>query len=229
MTDIADLMTPPPATGEIFGVTIGLVTNNEDPQKMGRVKVKFPWLSNRDESAWARVASPMAGNQRGFYALPEVNDEVLVAFEHGRVDCPYVLGALWNGKDRPPADNEGGNNNYRLMRSRSGHEILLDDTRNNERILVRDRDGKNTITIDTQHGSISLKSDQTIAIETQGDLTIKTANGHVEISGKTISLKAQSGFELTTDTGLGTVESQQGLAIKCMAGVKINDGALEVT
>ena len=71
------------ASSRVSGVVVGVVTNNQDPEGMGRVKVKFPWLSDEDESNWARVAAPMAGKERGFYFLPEVEDEVLVAFEHG--------------------------------------------------------------------------------------------------------------------------------------------------
>ena len=84
-----------------FGVVVGVVTNNQDPDGMHRVKVHFPWLSDDVESNWARVAAPMAGGNRGVYFLPEVDDEVLVAFEHGKVDHPYVIGSLWNQQDRP--------------------------------------------------------------------------------------------------------------------------------
>ena len=85
-----------------YGVVIGVVTNNHDPRSLGRIKVKFPWLSADNESNWARVASLMAGKGRGALFLPEVDDEVLVMFEHGYMEHPYVVGALWNGKDTPP-------------------------------------------------------------------------------------------------------------------------------
>lgn len=91
-----------------WGVVIGIVTNNRDPDGLHRVKLRFPWLGAEDESNWARVATPMAGPGRGFYALPEVDDEVLVAFDHGNVDHPYVVGSLWNGQDAPPEDNGNG-------------------------------------------------------------------------------------------------------------------------
>ena len=111
----------------IDGVVVGLVTNNQDPDGQGRVKVKFPWLSDQDESHWARLAAPMAGQDRGAYFLPEVDDEVLLAFEHGDARFPYILGALWNGKDAPPARNDDGKNNLRVIKSRSGHVIKLND------------------------------------------------------------------------------------------------------
>ena len=102
MSELIDLINASPArNGRILGVVTGVVTNNKDPDKLGRVKVRFPWLSDTDESWWARVASPMAGKDRGVFFLPEVDDEVLVAFEHGDPRFPYVIGALWNGSTPP--------------------------------------------------------------------------------------------------------------------------------
>ena len=83
-------------SSRVTGVVVGVVTNNQDPDGLGRVKVKFPWLSDADESSWARIAAPMAGKERGLYFLPEVDDEVLVIFEHGDLRFPFVPGALWN-------------------------------------------------------------------------------------------------------------------------------------
>jgi uncharacterized protein involved in type VI secretion and phage assembly len=81
----------------IFGVEIAVVTNVNDPDQQGRVKICFPWLPGKPESDWARVAQPAAGPGRGFYWVPAVNDEVLVAFERGAPNHPYVIGSLWNG------------------------------------------------------------------------------------------------------------------------------------
>lgn len=89
----------------LYGVVIGIVTNNEDPANLGRVKVKFPWLSDDNESDWARVAVLMAGESRGTWFPPQIDDEVLVAFQHGDIRFPIVLGALWNGKDIPPTSD----------------------------------------------------------------------------------------------------------------------------
>ncbi|MCK4734088.1 MAG: hypothetical protein KAT65_16670, partial [Methanophagales archaeon] len=114
-------------TGQFYGVFIGLVTNNEDDEKRGRVKVEFPWRGNSNESNWARVATVMAGKDRGTFFLPEVDDEVLVAFDRGDINHPYVIGSLWNGVDTPPETNADGKNNIRKIKSRSGHEIIFDD------------------------------------------------------------------------------------------------------
>lgn len=175
----------------IHGVTVGLVTNNQDPDGLGRVKVKLPWLSNEDESAWARLATPMAGNARGIYFVPEVDDEVLVAFEHGHIGSPYVLGALWNGKDKPP---EAGDekNTKRTIKSLSGHIIRLDDTDGEGKIEIIDRTAKNSIVIST--------ADNTITISADADIVIKAASGKVTISG-------QNGVEISSQIAV-KVDSQ---------------------
>jgi uncharacterized protein involved in type VI secretion and phage assembly len=91
----------------IYGVVVGIVTNNQDPEKLGRIKVRFPWLSDVNESAWARLSTPLAGKGRGFYYLPEIEDEVLVAFEFGDINRPIIIGSLWNGENIPKGTEEG--------------------------------------------------------------------------------------------------------------------------
>src|SRR5262245_16193614 len=135
---LLDLLSQGPAPDRIYGVVSGIVTNNQDPDKLGRVKVRFPWLSESDESWWARVATPMAGKDRGAYFLPEVDDEVLVAFEHGQVDHPFVIGCLWNGKDDAPESNADGENNHRTIKSRSGHVLRFNDKSGSETIEIID-------------------------------------------------------------------------------------------
>lgn len=177
----------------VAGVVIGIVTNNQDPDNLGRVKVKFPWLSDSDESAWARVAAPMAGNDRGFYFLPEVDDEVLVVFEHGDMRFPYVLGALWNGKDKPPAKNDDGKNNVRLIQSRSGHVIRLIDEAGKEKIEIVDQSGNNKLVIDTAANTISVTADK--------DLKLSAAKGQITLAAQTIVIEAESKLEIkSSDT-----------------------------
>ena len=124
----------------VYGVVVGIVTNINDPDGAGRVKVKFPWLKHDQESRWARVMSFMAGNERGGVFRPEVDDEVLVLFEHGDTRFPYVIGAVWNGKDKIPSERgSDSDNNVRLIKSRSGHQIILDDTAGSEKVIVKDK------------------------------------------------------------------------------------------
>lgn len=168
----------------VSGVVVGVVTNNQDPEGMGRVKVKFPWLSDEDESNWARVAAPMAGKERGFYFLPEVEDEVLVAFELGDVRFPYVVGSLWNGKDAPPTKNDDGKNSVRVIKSRSGHVVRLTDEDGKEMIEIVDKSGKNSIRIDTSKNTITITSDKDIALSaSQGKITLDAKEIEVKSSG----------------------------------------------
>ena len=199
----------------VAGVVVGIVTNNKDTEGMGRVKVKFPWRGDTDESYWARVATLMAGKDRGTFFLPEVEDEVLVAFDHGDINHPYVIGALWNGVDTPPETNSDGKNNIRKIKSRSGHEIIfgdeqskekielhtnaghtiiLDDSAGKEKIEIKDKTGNNSITIDSVQNAITISSQmklsikaQMIEIEAEGMMTIKSG-ANLTIQGAIVQI-----------------------------------------
>ncbi len=179
---------------KIYGVVIGIVTNNQDPERFGRVKVKFPWLSDEDESAWARMATPMAGKERGIYFLPEVDDEVLVAFEHGDLRSPYVLGSLWNGKDSPPVTDDDGKNNLRVIKSRSGHVIRLNDADGKEKIEIIDKTGKNSLVFDTASNTITIVSDK--------DIILKASQGKIELEAQTIELKSSADSKIEAGKGM---------------------------
>jgi uncharacterized protein involved in type VI secretion and phage assembly len=173
----------PKQSSRALGVAVGLVTNNQDPEGLGRVKVKYPWLGDDDESYWARLVVPMAGNNRGTWFLPEVDDEVLIAFDQGSLDYPYVLGALWNGKDKPPESNSDGKNNHRTIKSRSGHIIRMDDTDGSEKLEIIDKSGNNKIVVDSSQNSIT--------IESGGDIKL-TAKGKVTLSGNGVEIQSQA-------------------------------------
>lgn len=197
-------------------VVVGIVTNNQ-PQEgdgNGLVKVKFPWLADAGgteiESTWARLVAPSAGNGRGFQWIPEKDDEVLVAFEHGDVHRPFIIGALWNGQDAPPksasdaVDSGTSKVNLRVMKSRSGHTITLDDTEGTENVTVvsksghtiklDDPNGSETVTIKDKSGNNSFvieTASNKITITAQGDIDIN-ATQDVNITGMNISIKANS-------------------------------------
>ena len=218
-------------TGKVYGVVVGIVTNNQDPAQLGRVKVRFPWLNEDDESNWARIATMMAGKNRGSFFLPEVDDEVLVAFDHGDVRFPYVVGALWNGVDTPPRDNADGKNDLRVVRSRSGHElifddgdgkeqveiltkaghqVLLDDTSGAEKITIKDKTGYNQIVIDSAQNSIAITAQTKISLKAQ----------QIEITADAaMKLKSQQ-MEITADAAM-TIKSSSVLTVQGSL-VKIN-------
>jgi uncharacterized protein involved in type VI secretion and phage assembly len=156
----------------INGVVTGLVTNVDDPQGQGRIKVNFRWLAETHETDWVRIATVMGGNGRGTFFMPEVNDEVLVAFEHGDARFPYVVGFLWNGKDDPPA------NHVRLRRIQSvnGHRISFIDA-------TPSSGSMGALVIEDAHGNTISMSNGKIAIKSVAVLELKaptiTLNGRV--------------------------------------------------
>jgi uncharacterized protein involved in type VI secretion and phage assembly len=200
------------ASGRIYGVVIGIVTDNKDPDNLGRVKVRFPWLASDAESPWARIAALMAGNERGSFYLPEVDDEVLVAFEHGVLLYPYVLGALWNGKDKPPETNSDGKNNKRLLKSRSGMTILLDDASGSEKIQIADKDSQNTVVVDMANKKITITSN--------GDIDIIASQGTITLDAQTVKLNSSGQMDVQA-TGTLNVQGQT-VNIKGQPTVNIN-------
>lgn len=197
--NLADLLFEPQrsltdASARVFGVVVGVVTDNQDPDQLGRVKIALPWLAPDAESAWARVATLMAGPGRGTFYLPEVGDEVLVAFEHGDTRRPYVLGALWNGQDLPPENNADGQNNKRRITSRSGLTVLLDDTAGGEQIQIADKDGKLRLVVDV--------AGQRIAIESSGDVALSAPQGKVSIQAQTVEIAASGQMDLQASATL---------------------------
>ncbi|MBX6771399.1 MAG: VgrG-related protein [Chloroflexi bacterium] len=188
----------------VASVVIGIVTDNNDPDGQGRVKVKFPWLSADDNtSTWARVVSPMAGKERGIYFLPEVNDEVLVAFEHGDMARPFVIGALWNGQDAPPKPNSqvvsNSQVNQRIIKTRAGHIITLDDTAGAETISIVDKTGNNLIKIESASNKITIKANGDIAIDSQGTTSV-TAHQNVTVEAQEeATVKARKDVNVQAD------------------------------
>lgn len=208
---LLDLVEDRSTDSKINGVVIGIVTNNKDPEGLGRIKVKFPWLSDEDESNWARVASLMAGKERGIFILPEIDDEVLVVFEHGDINMPYVIGSLWNGEDVPPETNSDGKNDIRMMKSRSGHVIRIDDTDGNEKIEIVDKTEKNMITIDTKDNKISIMSDK--------DIEMSAPNGKITIDAMDIEIKSSAATK---------IEAAAEMDVKASANINIKGATINL-
>src|SRR4051794_24748071 len=183
----------------IYGVEIAIVTNVKDPEKQGRVKVCFPRLPGKPESDWARVCPPAAGDGRGFYWLREVSDEVLVAFECGQTNLPYVIGGLWNGKDKPMKDAYTDENTTRMIQTKSGHQIVFNDKDGEEKLTIGDKSGKRTITFDVKEkkflieageGDFELHAEKKLVLLCE-DLEIKTKkSGKIQI-GTRFDLKVE--------------------------------------
>jgi uncharacterized protein involved in type VI secretion and phage assembly len=176
-----------------YGVYPALVSDIRDPDGRGRVKVKFPWISDSAGGAyevWARLATLMAGPNRGTWFVPDPNDEVLVAFEFGDPRRPYVVGALWNGVDSPPESMDGAGRNFKkVIRSRNGVKVTLDDTDGQEQFVcetpggqkVTLKDGPGTVTIEDSNGN-------SIKLETAG-VTV-TASAKVTVNASAVEVSA---------------------------------------
>ena len=179
--------------GRFYGVYVALVTDIADPDGQGRVKVRLPWSPDSEGSAyevWARIATMMAGNDRGSWFIPDVNDEVLVAFEAGDTRRPYMVGALWNGQDAPPESMDGaGHNNIKKLRSRNGVQITMDDSDGQEK-LVMETPGGQRITLQDGPGKVEVvdSNGNSITMETSG-ITVNAA-AKVTINASMVEISA---------------------------------------
>ncbi|MCL1873313.1 MAG: phage baseplate assembly protein V [Clostridiales bacterium] len=170
------------------------VIDTNDPEKLGRVRLLLPGFSGEyeDQNLWARVLVPMAGKDRGQCLLPEIEDEVLVAFTPGNLSDAYVLGGLFSPKNPPPEKLGGEGNDLKLIKTRSGHTLLFNDHEGEEQITLTDKND-NSLIIKTGDDSITIKAKSKIEIITEGELTL---------SGKKINLTASDTIEIKADSSL---------------------------
>lgn len=197
------------AGGHVKGVAVAVVRQNKDDSGMARVRVSYPWHDQPRESHWARIAAPMAGKDRGAYFLPEIDDEVLVAFERGDLRFPYIIGCLWNGKDKSPANNGDGKNDKRVIKTRKGHVLEFDDgdrgsislQLNDGKKLRIDDDGVtladdkgNTLQIDSNGGSVTLEAKTSLTLKgpqvsIEGDTAVNIrSKGDLVVSGTMVRI-----------------------------------------
>jgi len=232
--------------GSENGIVVGIVTDNNDPNNQGRVKVKYPWLSEDDTSTWIRIVSPMAGSGRGFQFLPEIDDEVLVAFEHGDPHHAYVLGQLWNGSDSPPYESsksvDGGKVVRRMIKSRTGHELFFLETPEKQGFAIHTAAG---------HQMEMRDNDQLVRVKTKmghyvemddagGKITVKdytgansmeiTTSGNISLTAvNQIQLKAGNSIQLIAGAGM-TVVAGANYTLTAGANLAMTSaGAIEAT
>jgi phage protein D/phage baseplate assembly protein gpV len=180
---VSPTSTAGPASGSgppMNGVVTALVTGIDDPDQLGRVKLKFPWLSDTYESDWVRVVQFGAGNGRGAVFLPEVDDEVLVAFEHGEARRPYVIGGLYNGVDQPTlrdriVDGDGAVERRGFV-SRKGHRLVFVDANTDAKVEI------------DACGDIVIEADGKLELRARSGITLDAGQGNVDVSGTTIRL-----------------------------------------
>lgn len=205
-------------SNKIHQAVIGVVTDNKDPEKLGRVKIKVPILSNQDASWWAQLMMIGAGKNRGWFFLPEVDDEVLVMFEHGDMERPVIIGALWGGKDKPPDQNPGGNHR-RSIKSRSGSKVVFDDEK--DQFILEDGAGTGRITFDAKAKKVTIQS-------LKGDIAFQAPQGEVLIKGADIEITAAKNLEFHAGSDMkygGSTINMKGSTVSYGSSqININNG-----
>lgn len=206
---------PAPDTQEkYYGVMVAKVSSNVEVMDvppalpLGRVKVTFPSLSDDMQSGWARCVMPMAGSGKGVYFLPEVGDEVLVAFEGGNLSKPVVLGSMWNAQQLPPANNTDMLNNIRMIKTRSGHTLTFDDTVLAPKVVIKSSGG-HSVTLDDnpvapqiviqdkgQSTIILNSSDGSVAIVAKSNLTLK-ASGNINLTANAVNVSVATTMDVS--------------------------------
>jgi uncharacterized protein involved in type VI secretion and phage assembly len=213
----------------VAGVVTGVVTAVKDPDQQGRVQLSFPFLGGQNQSTWAPVATLMAGGGRGSWFMPEVGDEVLVAFDHGDFNHPFVLGFLWNGQDQPPASDITPS--VRRLQTVSGHKVDFDDRDGSQKITIKTQGG-HTIEMNDIAGSesitITTRGNQQIQMQdTPATITIQTAmQNQVIVSDAPpgVTIQAPSGI-VTVSCAMANVTADSALNVS--APITIFDGVVQ--
>jgi phage protein D/phage baseplate assembly protein gpV len=228
------------------GVMPAIVTNVMDDKQMARVKVKYPYLSEDVESGWVRVAMLGGGPETGFIFLPEINDEVLVAFENGDFNRPYVIGGLINGVDKVPAELtvEGDRIQSRVLQTRLGHKIILDDGgAGDEMIKIVDSTGEHFFQMNVTQKKLTISTTGEMVIEAEKDISITSKTGNVSIDAKqksvnikatqnvsaeatqNVSIKASSNATMEGTAGV-SIKSTGSTSVEGTAGLKLQSAAI---
>jgi uncharacterized protein involved in type VI secretion and phage assembly len=222
-----------PESGRIYGVVIGIVTNTDDPDNLGRVKLRFPWLSDSDESNWARIVTLLAGNKIGAYFPPMVDDEVLVAFQHGDVRAPFVLGMLWNGVDPPPLIGEAPLGTLATIRDRAGQELFFDDRQGGQRVRLQDKTRNNFAEIDSSGARATVQAQNGVRVGDRANSLELDAAGHrITVTGEDqvlISDRAGNNRVLIDGaSGAVTVSGAGSVSISSPGQVSIDAGSVSI-
>jgi uncharacterized protein involved in type VI secretion and phage assembly len=194
--------TPSGLGGHWYGVHPALVSDIKDPDGQGRVKVTLPWspdTAGERYDVWARLATFMGGNNRGSWFIPDVNDEVLVVFEGGDPRRPYCIGGLWNGSDSPPESMDGsGRNNLKVIRSRNGVKVTLDDSDGQEKLILETPGGQR-VTMKDGPGEVDIEDSNGNSVKLQTSGITVTASAKVTVNASLVQVSASM---VTVDAGM---------------------------
>ncbi|WP_018680472.1 VgrG-related protein [Actinokineospora enzanensis] len=211
------------------GLVTGIVSDVKDPAKLGRVKLAFPWLGKDYTSGWARMTQSGAGRNRGAVVLPEVGDEVLVGFEHGDFDAPFVLGCLHNGQDVPPAfakpvlDGGSGEVAVRGFVSRKGHRVEFVEA---DGITIASGDGKFVVRLDQANQVIEITSGKAVTVKAANGVKVDAGQGALELSGQSVSVKAVADVAVQGMTV--SVKGQTQAELSASGAVVVSGGVVRI-
>jgi uncharacterized protein involved in type VI secretion and phage assembly len=190
---ILDVRMPSGLGGRWYGAFPALVTDIVDPEGLGRVKIALPWspdTAGARYETWARLATFMAGNNRGSWFIPDVDDEVLIVFEGGDPRRPYVIGSLWNGKDSPPESMDGAGKNFKkVLRSRNGVKLTMDDTDGREQFILETPGGQK-LTLKDGPGAVEIVDSNGNSIKMEASGITITASAKVTINASQVAVSA---------------------------------------
>ena len=199
---ILDVRLPSGLGGRWYGAFPALVTDIVDPEGLGRVKIALPWspdTAGARYETWARLATFMAGNNRGSWFIPDVDDEVLIVFEGGDPRRPYVIGSLWNGKDKPPESMYGAGKNFKkVLRSRNGVKLTMDDTDGREQFILETPGGQK-LTLKDGPGAVEIVDSNGNSMKLESSGVTITASAKVTINASTMAISAGM---VTVDAGM---------------------------
>lgn len=207
-----------------------IVRENKDPEKMGRVRVEYPWFqgdSSERLSEWASVCMPYASKQSGFFFLPEVDDEVLVFVENGDLDHPLVFGALYTGQHPSPAagregdGNSNGTNDLKYLGTRSGHVLCFDDSSGNQGIVLRDKQNRRLEIQSKKNALLLSDADSNQITIAEGVITVQNSGGDkvvvekntIRIQSQNVKIEAAQTLELGTGASEALVKGQAFMAL----------------
>lgn len=223
------------------GMMPAVVTDIDDPDKLGRVKVK---LLNRDtseyETDFIRIMTPMTGKEWGMFFFPEVGDEVLVAFGNGEMERPYVLGALWNQENKPPVTIENKENRLRKIKTKNGHELIFYDKEGEdfiqintpEKLEIKLNDKEQCITIKEKSNKNIIKIDaknSIVTIEGENKIDIASGNSRIILDGKGNKVNISSGQSVEIKSGQIVIDAKSTLDLKAGGTVNVkSNGAANI-